>query len=73
MAPEQGAAAHPPAFRLWGLTVAYGMEGLKYIVTATFITAFFRHLPGAPRMRDASWILVGGGYAFSTWLWTRIA
>ena len=73
MADEQGAVAHPPAFRLWGLTVAYGMEGLGYIVMATFITAFFRYLPGAPWMGDASWILVGMAAMPSTWLWTRMA
>lgn len=63
----------PSVFRLWGLVAAYGMEGLGYIVMATFITAFFRHVSGAPWMGDVSWILVGIAAVPSTVLWTHAA
>lgn len=63
--------AQKPAFRLWGITVAYGLEGLGYIVMATFVTAFFKNLSSYSWLGDISWILVGLAGIPSTWLWTR--
>lgn len=60
-------------FQLWGVTLAYGLEGLGYIVMATFITVFFRHVSSVPWLGNVSWILVGLAAAPSTWLWTKTA
>ena len=60
-------------FPLWVITLAYGFEGLGYIVMATFVTVFFRHVSGSPWLGDVSWIFVGLAGAPSTWIWVRVA
>lgn len=60
-------------FRLWGIGAAYGLAGLGYIVMATFIAAFFRHVGNAAWLSDVSWIAVGVAAAVSTSLWAQSA
>ena len=70
---SQGGVPSEAAFRLWGITAAYGLEGLGYIVMATFITAFFRNLSTATWLGDVSWVMVGVAAVPSCWLWTAAA
>lgn len=62
-----------PSFRLWGITAAYGLEGLGYIVMGTFVTVFFSQISSFPWLGSVSWILVGLAAAPSTSLWTYAA
>ncbi len=66
------ATARRPPFALWGIVVAYALEGLGYVVMATFITAFFTRTT-SPGAADASWVLVGLAAAPSVGLWTLAA
>lgn len=59
-------------FALWGIVVAYALEGLGYVVMATFITAFFTRATSVGAA-DASWVLVGLAAAPSVALWTGAA
>ncbi len=59
------------SLKLWGLITAYGLEGLGYIIMATFITQFFRS--AGQMLGDISWILVGLAAIPSTILWARAA
>lgn len=60
-----------PSPRLWGLVVAYGLEGLGYVIMATFITTFFG--AGAQAIGNISWILVGLAAVPSTVVWAGLA
>lgn len=62
-----------PSFRLWGITAAYGLEGLGYIVMGTFVTVFFSQASSLPWLGNVSWILVGCSAVPSTWLWSYAA
>ncbi len=55
------------------LTAAYFLEGLGYIVTATFLVAIVTHTPGMAGWGAASWITVGLSAAPSTALWQLIS
>lgn len=74
--------AHSPAkkqlglkspFPLWSITLVYGLEGLGYIVMATFITAFFHGETSIAWLGTVSWVFVGLAGVPSTWLWTKAA
>ena len=55
-----------------GLTVAYGMAGLGYIVTATFLPVIARAaLPAGSAWPDLFWPLFGAGVALGAALTTR--
>lgn len=58
-------------FPLWSITLVYGLEGLGYIVMATFITDFFHDETSVAWLGEVSWIFVGLAGAPSTWLWTK--
>jgi predicted MFS family arabinose efflux permease len=60
-------------FRLWGITVAYGLEGLGYIVMGTFVTVYFSQMSSASWLGSFSWVLVGLSALPSTWFWTSLA
>jgi len=55
------------------LTTAYFLEGLGYIVTATFLVAIVTQTPGMAGWGAASWITVGLSAAPSTALWQSIS
>lgn len=64
--PGQGALARS------GLTVAYGLAGLGYIVTATFLPVIARAaLPAGSPWPDLFWPLFGAGVAIGAALTTR--
>ncbi|WAH37902.1 YbfB/YjiJ family MFS transporter [Alicyclobacillus dauci] len=60
-------------FPLWSITLVYGLEGLGYIVMATFITDFFHDEKTVAWLGTVSWVFVGLAGAPSTWLWTKVA
>lgn len=54
------------------LTVAYGLAGFGYIITATFLPVIARAaLPGSSWL-DLFWPVFGGGIMLGAWLATRI-
>ncbi|MDA8523048.1 YbfB/YjiJ family MFS transporter [Acidovorax sp. NCPPB 4044] len=54
------------------LTVAYGLAGLGYIVTATFLPVIARSaLPAGSVWVDLFWPIFGAGVALGAWLSTR--
>lgn len=74
------AAAHTPGLALpgqgplarTGLTLAYGLAGLGYIVTATFLPVIARAaLPAGSPWPDLFWPLFGAGVALGALLSTR--
>ena len=74
-APAQGAGAARPGHGPWaraGLTLAYGLAGLGYIVTATFLPVIARAaLPAGSPWPDLFWPLFGAGVALGAALSTR--
>ncbi len=74
-AAAQGPAVAPPGqgpLARSGLTVAYGLAGLGYIVTATFLPVIARAaLPAGSSWPDLFWPLFGAGVAMGAALTTR--
>ena len=60
-----GSLARDP--RLRRMTMAYGLFGFGYVITATFLVAIVR--AEVPALEPAIWIMVGLGAAPSVWLW----
>jgi predicted MFS family arabinose efflux permease len=60
-----GTATRDP--RLWRMTVAYGLFGFGYVITATFLVAIVR--TEVPHLESSIWVMVGLGAAPSVWLW----
>ena len=52
------------------MTLAYGLFGFGYVITATFLVAIVR--AEVPRLESSIWFLVGIGAAPSVWLWGRL-
>jgi predicted MFS family arabinose efflux permease len=63
---------HSP-FALWGITLAYGLEGLGYIVMGTFVNVYFAEISTISWLGNTSWTLVGLAALPSTLLWTAAA
>ncbi|MCC6456001.1 MAG: YbfB/YjiJ family MFS transporter [Caldilineaceae bacterium] len=55
------------------LSVAYGLFGFGYVVTATFIVAMARRLGDAPLLEPLTWLIVGLAAAPSVFFWQRVA
>ena len=65
--------AGPSPVEIAVLTLAYGLAGFGYIITATFLPVIARAaLPGSPWL-DLFWPLFGLGVMAGAWLATRIA
>jgi MFS family permease len=58
---------------LWLLAAAYFLEGLGYIVTATFLVAIIAMTPGLEAFAPYSWVAVGLAAVPSTMLWPYLA
>lgn len=55
------------------LTVAYGCEGLGYIITGTFLVAMATKIPELHRFASYCWVLVGLAALSSCIIWAYIA
>ena len=55
------------------LLISYGLEGIGYIITATFIVQMIKAMPELSHIANQSWILIGLAAAPSTYLWAQIA
>ena len=55
------------------LASAYFLEGMGYIVSATFLVTMIAHTPGLGRFAPWSWVVVGLAAAPSTMIWQQIA
>lgn len=63
---------HTGKMQMAVLTVAYGLAGFGYIITATFLPVIARAaLPSSPWL-DLFWPVLGGGIMLGAWLATRI-
>ncbi|MEZ5842457.1 MAG: YbfB/YjiJ family MFS transporter [Hyphomicrobiaceae bacterium] len=75
-APRTEAGTAPAALRitqrLATLTLAYGLFGFGYVITATFIVTIVRATSAAPSVEPLVWLAVGLGAIPSVALWTLI-
>ncbi len=55
------------------LLISYGLEGIGYIITATFIVQIIKSMPELSHIANQSWILIGLAAAPSTYLWAQFA
>lgn len=55
------------------LLVSYGLEGIGYIITATFIVQMIKAMPELSPIANQSWVLIGLAAAPSTYLWAKLA
>jgi predicted MFS family arabinose efflux permease len=55
------------------LLISYGLEGIGYIITATFIVQMIKSMPELSPIASQSWILIGLAAAPSAYLWAQIA
>ncbi|WP_091187641.1 YbfB/YjiJ family MFS transporter [Paenibacillus catalpae] len=64
-----------PAIRriLICLTIAYGLEGLGYIVTGTYLVAYAKSVSSIPNIASLSWMLVGIAAAPSCVIWSMLS
>ncbi len=71
-----GSRPDTPAPRLdletWALTVAYGLAGFGYIITATFLPVIARQAMPGTAWADLFWPILGVGVAVGAFLVTRL-
>jgi len=60
-------------YRWYVLLISYGLEGIGYIITATFIVQMIKAMPELSHIANQSWILIGLAAVPSTFLWAQIA
>lgn len=72
-----GSSGREPALNwnapLVKVTIAYGMFGFGYIVTATFLVAIVRQGGGSRTFEAMVWMVTGLAGMPSIWLWQKIA
>ncbi len=56
----------------WALTLAYGLAGFGYIITATFLPVIARQAMPGSIWADLFWPILGVGVAVGAWLVTRV-
>nr|WP_019552342.1 YbfB/YjiJ family MFS transporter [Propionispira raffinosivorans] len=60
-------------YKWYVLLVVYGLEGVGYIITATFIVQMIKAMPELSHIANQSWILIGLAAVPSTLLWAQLA
>ncbi|RFU71236.1 YbfB/YjiJ family MFS transporter [Peribacillus saganii] len=55
------------------LVLAYGLEGLGYIISGTFLVDIFNGIDGLRSMSSLSWVFVGLAAIPSTFIWVTVA
>jgi predicted MFS family arabinose efflux permease len=63
----------PKSLPLAKIIIAYGLFGLGYVVTATFLVAIVRQGEGGRQFEAIVWLVAGLSALPSVWLWNRIA
>jgi predicted MFS family arabinose efflux permease len=58
--------------RLRRITLAYGLFGFGYVITATFLVAIVRATPAIRELEPVIWVMVGVAAVPSVWLWGRL-
>ena len=58
--------------RLRRITIAYGLFGFGYVITATFLVAIVRATPAIRELEPVIWVIVGVSAVPSVWLWGRL-
>lgn len=71
--PDSGVRAAARLTGIGRLASAYFLEGVGYIVTATFLVTIVANTPGLAGFASWSWVAVGLAAAPSTILWQRLA
>jgi predicted MFS family arabinose efflux permease len=71
LVPLARSAARDP--RLRRMTVAYGLFGFGYVITATFLVAIVRAAPAIRELEPVIWIVVGLAAAPSVLFWTVLS
>ncbi|HEX9078991.1 MAG TPA: YbfB/YjiJ family MFS transporter [Desulfuromonadaceae bacterium] len=71
--PDAGAPVAGGLSGIARLATAYFLEGIGYIVSATFLVTMVAHTPGLAGFAPWSWVAVGLAAAPSTILWQRAA
>jgi predicted MFS family arabinose efflux permease len=66
----QGGARDP---RLRRITLAYGLFGFGYVITATFLVAIVRATPAIRPLEPVIWVVVGLAAAPSVLFWSRLS
>ncbi len=73
-APAASALSGRSDKKAWNaLFVAYFLEGLGYIISATFLVAQVGAATGSQALADASWVITGGAAACTAPLWPFLA
>jgi predicted MFS family arabinose efflux permease len=72
--PQSAATPKPPRDpSLHRITLAYGLFGFGYVITATFLVAMVRANPSIRGLEPVIWIVVGLAAAPSVLFWTLVA
>lgn len=62
----------PPTRAMRQMTLAYGLFGFGYVITATFLIAIVRAGEGGVRFESAVWLVAGIAIFVSTWFWNAV-
>ncbi len=60
-------------YQWYVLLLSYGLEGIGYIITATFIVQMINSMPELSHIANQSWVLIGLAAIPSTYLWALLA
>lgn len=60
-------------YQWYALLLSYGLEGIGYIITATFIVQMINSMPELSHIANQSWVLIGLAAIPSTYFWAQIA